>query len=126
MAVAIVAIVVVVAVGVFGADRAPHGEAPGAMAQAGTGEAASRTASDAVTAPGTSQPSVAGLDASAQADTPAPGRLSSAQWRTISDRIEPGPGHDRELARIASLMAFQDDVMRLRELRDDPGAAQER
>jgi hypothetical protein len=55
-----------------------------------------------------------------------PGGLSATQWQTISDRIEPGPEHDRELARIASLMEFKHSVERLRDLRGDAGAADER
>ena len=55
-----------------------------------------------------------------------PGGLSAAQWQTLQARVDPGPQHDREVARIADLLEFQHRVARLRELRDDPGAAAER
>jgi hypothetical protein len=55
-----------------------------------------------------------------------PGGLGASQWQTISDRIEPGPEHDRELARIGNLMEFEHSVERLRDLRGDPAAADER
>jgi hypothetical protein len=116
-----VAIILFVAVGVFGAGWRPHGESVHA-ADAAQGDAA--TAALQAAPPAASAPRAA--SASAIELARAPGRLTAAQWRTISERIEPGPGHDLELARIASLMAFQDDVARLRELRDDPAAAEER
>ena len=45
------------------------------------------------------------------------GSLSAAQWRTIAARIEPGPDHGRELARIANLLGFQAAVARTRPFR---------
>ena len=55
-----------------------------------------------------------------------PGGLAAAQWQTIQARVEPGPGRDRELARIADLLEFQRRAARLRDLRDEPAAAGER
>ena len=67
------------------------------------------------------------IDISPAAGTPLfPGGLSAAQWQTVQERVEPGPQHDRELARIADLLEFQRSATRLRALRDDPGAAAER
>jgi len=120
-----VAVIVFVAVGVFGVGWLVKGDVAGAGANAAAGERAARPASDAPTERPSSLVS-GGSGGSAAVDARPPGRLSAAQWRTISDRIEPGPGHDSELARIASLLAFQDSVARLRELRDDPAAADER
>jgi pyruvate/2-oxoglutarate dehydrogenase complex dihydrolipoamide acyltransferase (E2) component len=66
-------------------------------------------------------------DAAARANANAnPGGLTAEQWRTVQDGVEPGPRHDREVARIASLLEFQRTVARLRELRGDDRAADER
>ena len=55
------------------------------------------------------------------ASTSIPGGLSAAQWQTPRcPRIEPGPEHDRELARIACLSSSSAGVARFRELHGDP------
>jgi len=72
------------------------------------------------------QPAAAAASSQAPREPAGPGGLSQAQWRTIQDRVEPGPQHDRELARIADLLEFQRHVARLRELRGDPAAVDER
>jgi hypothetical protein len=106
--------------GVVGALWASHRHASAAASAVSAREPAGTASSgdDAAAAIAAASP--------ASASAPTPGHLSAAQWRVISERIEPGPDHDRELARIASLMAFQDNVARLRALRGDPGAADER
>lgn len=55
-----------------------------------------------------------------------PGGLTADQWQTLQQRVEPGPRHDREVARIVDFLEFQRRVVRLRELRGDPDAAGER
>jgi hypothetical protein len=55
-----------------------------------------------------------------------PGGLSAGQWARVESSVDPGPDHDRELARIADLLEFRRDVARLRELRGDSSAAGER
>lgn len=64
--------------------------------------------------------------ASATSAAAIPGGLTADQWQTLQQRVEPGPLHDREVARIVDFLEFQRRVVRLRELRGDPGAAGER
>lgn len=52
--------------------------------------------------------------------------LTREQWQELQARVEPGPAHDGEVARIVSLLAFQQTVDRWRALRDDPAAVDER
>jgi hypothetical protein len=81
-------------------------------------------------APGTARREALAAEAAPPAGPSAshhlPGGLDAAQWQKISDSIAAGPEHDRELARIANLMEFRRAVGRLRELRGDPAAADER
>ncbi len=57
-----------------------------------------------------------------------PAGLTASQWQAISARIDPGPGHDAEMARIGALLEDQRRVARLRDLRDatDPASVAER
>jgi hypothetical protein len=71
-------------------------------------------------------PAVARATATAASGVEPPGGLTADQWQTLQQRVEPGPLHDREVARIVDYLEFQRRVVRLRELRGDPGAAGER
>lgn len=55
-----------------------------------------------------------------------PGGLTPDQWQTLQQRVEPGPLHDRELARIVDFLEFQRRVASLRESRGDAQAAGKR
>lgn len=55
-----------------------------------------------------------------------PGGLTPDQWQTLQQRVEPGPLHDRELARIVDFLEFQRRVVSLRESRGDAQAAGKR
>ena len=121
-----VALIVLVGIGILGAAWVPHGATTSAATATVTSEAAQRATADTPSASPRSAAPGATPDPSGRLQAHPPGRLTAAQWGTISDRIEPGSGHDGELARIASLLVFQDRVARLRELRDDPSAQDER
>ena len=87
---------------------------PTAIAGDGSVSASSRTLAGArATAPAASEAAL-------------PAGLTADQWQTLQQRVEPGPEHDREVARIVDFLEFQRRVVRLRELLGDPGAAGER
>jgi hypothetical protein len=65
-------------------------------------------------------------DAMAPSAGAAPAGLTEDQWQTLQQRVEPGPQHDRELARIVDFLEFQRRVVALRESRGDAGAAARR
>jgi hypothetical protein len=92
---------------------------PGPVDAASAFDAALDAAPPAARAPST--PS----DAASQANA-FPGGLTAEQWGTVLARVDPGPQHDREVARIAGLLEFQRSVARLRALRGDDGATDER
>jgi len=65
-------------------------------------------------------------DATVPAAGAAPAGLTEDQWQTLQQRVEPGPQHDRELARIVDFLEFQRRVVALRESRGDADAAARR
>jgi len=92
-----------------------------------TDQAAATAPASVVAVPATARTtSVPEATTSAARPAALPAGLTADQWQTLQQRVEPGPLHDREVARIVDFLEFQQDVVHLRELRADPGALDER